>query len=141
MNQRIDDFAVAHSEAFANARQQVRRAAHRLHAAGYRDVDVADGDALCCEHHGLEAGAADLVDRQRGDVIREAAVQSRLAGRVLPVTGLDDVAHDAFVDNRGIDAGARDGFAHDPGAEIGGRQILERAKKLSRGGSDGGDDD
>ncbi len=74
-------------------------------------------------------------------MIREAAVQSRLARRILPVTGLDDVAHDALIDNRGIDAGARDGFAHDARAEIGGREVLERAEKLSGGRSDGGDDD
>jgi hypothetical protein len=74
-------------------------------------------------------------------VIREAAVQCRLPGRVLPVTGLDHVAHDALVDNRGIDAGAGDGFAHHARAEISGRQVLEGTKKLAGWRSDGGDDD
>ena len=44
-------------------------------------------DALIGEHHRLQAGAADLVDRQRGDVVGQAAVERRLARRVLAEAG------------------------------------------------------
>ena len=40
-------------------------------------------DALVGEHHRLQARAADLVDRERGDVIGQAAVERRLPRRVL----------------------------------------------------------
>ena len=35
-----------------------------------------------------------------------------------PAPGRDDVAHDAFVDDRRIDAGAADGFGDDERAEL-----------------------
>ena len=44
-------------------------------------------DALGGEHHRLQPGAADLVDRQRGDVIGQAAVERRLPRRVLAEPG------------------------------------------------------
>ena len=118
MDHRVDDLAVAHAQPFAHARQQVRRVAHRLHAAGDRDVDVAGGDALRREHHRLQARAAHLVDRQRRDAIGQPAVERRLPRRVLAEAGRDDVAHDAFVDDGRVDAGARDRFAHDERAEL-----------------------
>ena len=87
VDHRVDDLAVAHAQPFAHARQQVRAVAHRLHAAGDGDVDVAGRDALGGEHHGLQPRAADLVDRQRGDVIGQAAAERRLPRRVLSEAG------------------------------------------------------
>ena len=52
------------------------------------------------------------------DTIVEAAVERRLARRVLPVARPDHVAHDALVDEARIDAGARHRFAHDQRAEL-----------------------
>ena len=72
VDHRVDDLAVAHAQSLAHARQQVRAVAHRLHAAGDGDVDVAGADALVGEHHRLQARAADLVDRERGDADRAA---------------------------------------------------------------------
>ena len=68
-------------------------------------------DALGGEHHRLEPGAADLVDRQRGDVLIEAAVEGGLPRGVLAGASLNHVAHDALVDRVRIDAGAPDGLA------------------------------
>ena len=42
VDHRVDDLAVAHAQPVAHARQQVGAVAHRLHAAGDGDVDVAD---------------------------------------------------------------------------------------------------
>ncbi len=117
------------------------RVAHRFHAAGDRDVDVAGRDPLRRQHHGLQSRAADLVDRQSRDVSREPAVERRLPRGVLAVARLDDVAHDALVDGRRIDAGARDRLAHDQRAELGGLEIFQGAEELAGGGADGGDDD
>ena len=141
VDQRVDQLPVAHAQPFAHARQQIRRVAHRLHAAGDGNLDVAGRDALRREHHRLEPGAADLVDRQRRDVIGKPAVQRRLPRRVLAVARLDDVAHDALVDRGRIDAGAPHRLAHDQRAELRRRELLQRAEKLSGGRADGGDDD
>ena len=116
------------SRTFGN---DVRAVAHRLHAAGDGDVDVAGLDALLREHHGLEARAAHLVDGERGDVIGEAALERRLPRRRLADAARDDVAHDAFVDDGGIDARARHRFAHDHGAELRRGEVLQRAEELS----------
>ena len=118
VDHRVDDLAVAHAQAVAHARQQVRAVAHRLHAAGDGDVDVADADALVREHHRLQSRAAHLVDRQRRDVIGQAAVQRRLPRGVLAEPGGHDVAHDAFVDDLRVDAGAAHGFGDDQRAEL-----------------------
>ena len=84
--------------AVAHAGHQVRAVAHRLHAAGHGDLDVARRDALVRQHHRLEPRAADLVDGQRGDVVGKSSVQRRLPCRILAEPGRDDVAHDALVD-------------------------------------------
>ena len=52
---RVEQLRVAHAQSIACARQQIRRVAHRFHAASHRHVDVAGGDALRGEHHGFEA--------------------------------------------------------------------------------------
>ena len=134
VDHRVDERAVAHAQSFAHAREQVRGVAHRLHAAGDGDVDVAGGDPLRGEHDGLEARAADLVDRHRGDVLVQAAVERGLARGVLPLAGGDDVAHDALVDGGGIDAGAADGLADGDGAELrSGRSPFNEPRNLPVG--------
>ena len=70
----------------------------------------------------------------------EPAVERRLARRVLPLAGGDDVAHDAFVDGGGIDAGAAHRLAHGDGAELGRGEIFQGAEELARRRPGGGDD-
>ena len=98
-------------------------------------------NALSREHDGLETRAADLVDRERGDVIGQAAVERRLARGVLAEAGGHDVAHDAFVDDGRVDAGAANGFGDDQRAELGSGEVLQRAQKLAGRRPDGADDD
>ena len=80
------------------------------------------GDALSGEHHRLQPGAADLVDREGGDAVVEAAVERGLPRGVLPVARLDDVPHDALVHEGRVDARARHGFADHTRAELGRRE-------------------
>ena len=86
-------------------------------------------------------GAADLVDRERGDGLRQSAAERRLPGGRLAEPGGDDVAHDALVDDGRVDAGSCDGLAHDERAELRGGEFLERSQELTRRESDGADDD
>ena len=97
-------------------------------------------DGLVGEHHRLQAGAAHLVDRQRGDVLVESAMQRRLPRGVLSLSRGNDIAHDAFVDDRGIDAGAEHRFGHHERAELRRRKVFERAEKFSGGCPDGAHD-
>ena len=142
VDHRVDDLAVAHAQPFAHARQQVRAVAHRLHAAGDGDVDVAGADALVGEHHGLEARAAHLVDGQRGDVVGEPAAERRLPRRVLSEARADDVAHDALVDDRRVDARRGGRLRRTTSAPSCGRgEVLQRAEELAGGRANGADDD
>jgi hypothetical protein len=74
-------------------------------------------------------------------MIVEPAVQRRLSRRVLAVPCLDDVAHDALVDECRIDPGAGDRLAYHHRPELGRRELLQRAEELSGGGANGGNDD
>jgi hypothetical protein len=74
-------------------------------------------------------------------VVPQASVERRLPRGVLSVAGLNDVAHDAFVNRGGIDARACHGFAHHHRAEFGRFEIFEGAEELASGGADRGEDD
>ena len=100
---------VAHPEAEARVRQQVGRLAHRLHAAGDGDLAVAGADPLVGEAERAHARGADLVDRFRGDLLRDAALDLGLARGNLALAGLQDLAEDDLLDLLGADAGALQG--------------------------------
>ena len=97
---------VAHPEAEAGAGQQVGRLAHRLHAAGDGDLGVAGADRLVGDAERAHARGADLVDRLRGDLLRDAALDLGLARGDLALAGLQDLAEDDLLDLLGVDAGA-----------------------------------
>ena len=102
----VDELVVAKAHPLARVAQEIGRVGHRLHSA--RDVRgaVAGADGLRGERDRLEAGAADLVDRERGDRRIEAGLERRLARRVLPDSRLQHVAQDDLVDLIGLDTGA-----------------------------------
>jgi hypothetical protein len=133
VDHRIEYFAMPHAEPVPDALEQIRAVAHRLHAAGHRDLDVAGRDPLRGEHDGLQAGAAHLVDRERRHVIAEAAAQRGLARRRLAEAGRYDVSENAFLDRLRIDGGAANGLAHDHRAKLRGGEFLQRPEKLPRG--------
>ena len=141
MNHEVLDLAVAHAQAVAQPWQRVRRVAHGLHAAGHDDLGIAQPHRLRRQHHGLQAGAADLVDRECADRVGEPGLEGRLPRRRLAQAGRDDVAENAFVDLRGIQPGARDRLAHREGAQVGRRERLEHAQELARGRTRGAEDD
>src|SRR5262249_40472598 len=118
MHHRVDHLGVAHTIAGARLGQQVRRIAHAFHAAGDVEVPVAGLDRLRGEHYRLEAGAADLVDGDGGDIRWDATMQRRLARRSLALARGDDVAHDDLVDVGDIDACALDRLTDSDGAKL-----------------------
>ena len=84
----------------------VRRLAHRLLAAGDHDVAVAVEDGLVAERHRPQARAAELVHAPGGALDRDAGGNRSLPGRVLALTGGQDLAHDDLGDPAALDAGA-----------------------------------
>src|SRR5436189_6442082 len=58
------DPGVAESIALPRLRKHVWRIRHRLHPTGHEEVAVARTNRLRREHHGLQTGAADFVDRR-----------------------------------------------------------------------------
>jgi hypothetical protein len=71
----------------------------------------------------------------------DAGVDGSLPGRVLPLTGGQDLAEDDLVDLAGVDLGALQGGGERNLAEVVGRRIGERAVERADGGARGPDDD
>src|SRR5680860_1120464 len=103
VDHRVDRLDVAHPVAEAGARQQVRRAAHRLHAAGHGDLGVAGADRRVGEPERAHARGADLVDRLRRDLLGDAALDLGLARGDLALAGLQDLAEDDLLDPLRVD--------------------------------------
>ena len=78
--------------------QQVGGLAHRLHAAGDADLEVAGADRLVGEPDRAHARGADLVDRLRGDLLRDPGLDLGLARGDLALAGLQHLAEDDLLD-------------------------------------------
>ena len=98
VDHRVERLAVAHAKAEARLREQVgsaatstpcrrrRRPRPRRHGSPGRAADRA------------HAGGADLVDRLRGDLLRDAGVDLGLSRGDLALAGLEHLAHDHVLD-------------------------------------------
>ena len=82
----VEHLRMPHAQAAARAGQQVGGEAHVFLAAGDDHLGVAATDRLDGQMHGLEAGAADLVQGQRWRRHRQACGDRRLARRILSDT-------------------------------------------------------
>ncbi len=133
--------AVAHAQPFAHPRQQVRGAAHRLHAAGHRHSRVAAAIACAASITAFSPEPHTLLTVTAGTASDSPPRERGLPRRGLAETGRDHVAHEAFVDARRIDAGAAHGFADDERAELGRGEVLQRAEELAGGQPRGRQDD
>ena len=118
----VHHLLIAELHAVAHAVDVVRRVGHRLHPAGDDDFGVARLDGLGREHHGLEPGAADLVDGHGADTRGNARLEHRLPRRRLPHAALHDIAHDDFFHVGHGDTGALKRGADRRGAELGGSE-------------------
>jgi hypothetical protein len=118
----------------------VRRVAHRLHAAGDGDVDLAERDRARRAEHGLETRAANLVDRHCRNAVGQPGIPQRLARGRLTDGGLEHVAHVNELDVARRDLGAFERGLDRGRTELGSRHAGERAEETTDGGARGTDD-
>ncbi len=127
--------------ALARIGEQVRRVRHRFHAAGDDDLELAGTDELVGERDRVEAGEADLVDRDRRRAHADAGFDRGLPGGDLPGAGLQDLAHDHVLDLLGRDAGALERGLDGEAAEVDGAEVLERTEQATHRRASARDDD
>src|SRR6516162_4260531 len=123
---RVDELGIAHLDAVAQV-DAVRRLAHALLSAGDDDLRIAVADRLIAEGHGAQARAAELVDPIGCHLVGDAGGDCGLAGRVLALTGSEDLAHDYLGNLFRPDLGATQRLDDCDLAELVRRQAAEPA--------------
>ena len=124
----VDHRLIAELDAAAHSIDVVRRVRHRLLPAGDDDLRVARLDRLRGEHHGLEARAAHLVDRERRDGGRMPALIAAWRAGAWPTPPwitLPMITSSIAC----VDAGALDRRANRDGAKLRRGQRREAAEK------------
>ena len=131
---RVDELRVAEAVAEPGAGEQVRRAVHRLHAAGDRDLGVAGADLRRGQHDRLEPRAADPVDGRRGGRVREAGLEHGLASRRLARhrPGGPGPSAPRRYGGRRVEAGALDGGPDGDAPELRGRDARPARRRTCR---------
>ena len=134
---RVDERHVVNPDPPAGLFYEVRRAAHRLHATRKEDLRRSRLDHVRSEHHGLQAGPADLVDRHGADPVRKPPEDRRLAGRVLAEARGNHVAHEDLLDVRRDEPCAVHRLGDDRATELDRLDIAEGATVFANGSATG----
>ena len=108
------------------------RVRHRLHPAADADLEVAGADRGVEQAGGADARGADLVDRLRGDLLRDPALDLRLARGDLALAGLEHLAHHDVLDLLGRDVGALERGLDRGAAELGGVERWRGRRRACR---------
>ena len=116
------------------------RLAHRLHAAGDADVEVAGADRLVGEPDRAHARGADLVHGLRGHLLGDAGLDLGLARGDLSLAGLQHLAVDDALDLVGRDLGPIQGLGDRGAAQLGRVEGSEAAAHLPERGPGRGED-
>ena len=134
VDHRVERLHVAHAGAEARLREHVGRLRHRLHPARDGDLDVAGADRGVEHAGGAHARGADLVDRLRGDLLRDAGVDLRLARGDLAGAGLQHLAHHDVLHLLGRHAGALERGPDGDAAQLGGLRGMRVRRRACRRG-------
>src|ERR1700729_2305923 len=142
VDHRVKRLPVAHAEAEPRLLEQVRRLRHRLHPARDPDVEVPDADGVVEQAGRANSGRADLVDRLRGDLLGDPALDLRLARGNLALAGLEHLAEHDVLDLIGRDVGTLERRLDRGSAELGridaGQAAAEFADRRPGGREDHG---
>ncbi|MNE03951.1 hypothetical protein D3C80_964710 [compost metagenome] len=134
------DLAVAHAQAGTGLFQHVGGVGHAFHATGHHHAVAARLEQVVGQHHGLHAGAAELVDGGAAGGGGQAGIQRGLARRALLEAGGQHVAHDHFLHVGRRNAGAADGFAYGQCAQVNGGHAGQAALEAAHGSTGATDD-
>ena len=140
VDHRVERLRVTHPVAEARVRKQVRRARHALHAARDAGLEVARAHRLVEDRDGADARCADLVHGLGGHVLRDPALDLRLARGDLALPRLEHLAHHDLLDLIGLDVRALERAGDRLAAEVGGVEARERASELAERRAGGAED-
>jgi hypothetical protein len=141
VDHRVDEVRIAKAAAPPRAGQQVRRICHRLHPARDGGFELPQTDQLVGVRDRGQAREAHVVERDRGDLLRDSGGDRRLARTDLPGAGLHHVSHHDVIDLGGRYSGASYRFSDRYGAEVDRRAAAQRRAELAHRGSDRRNDD
>ena len=119
MGHQVDQRPVSELVAEARLLEHVGRVRHRLHPARDDDLGVAGTNHLVGDLDRADRGRADLVDRVRRKIDRQARADRRLTRRRLAGAALQHLAHDRVLDLLVLDACAVERCADGDRAELG----------------------
>src|SRR5690349_24767291 len=131
VDHRIDQLTISESITFARSCQQVRRVAHRLHAARDDDLSVAELHSLRRHHHRFQTRATHLVHSHCGNCRRYSSLQCRLPRGILSQACLNHTSHDHFINVFRLHARALHALAHNDRAQLRRGKTFQRSQKLS----------
>ncbi|MNN23692.1 hypothetical protein D3C81_1370970 [compost metagenome] len=134
------DLAMAHAQAGAGFFQHVGGVGHAFHATRHHHGVGAGLEQVVGQHHGLHAGAAELVDGGAAGGGGQAGIQRGLARRALLEAGGQHVAHDHFLHVGGCNAGAADGLAYGQRPQVHGGNAGQAALEAAHGSTGATDD-
>ena len=133
-HQRVFEIPLTQPESRARASHDVGGLGHVLHAAGDRQVRLAEPNHLRRRHDRLDSRTADPVDGERGRLYRDAGLERDVAGPVDRVARrLERVAHHDVIDNLRLDACPLHRGAGGEAAQLEGRGVLEGAYEFGHG--------
>src|SRR5262245_17635745 len=136
----IDHVEVAHFHA-ATQMGAVRRLAHGFLPPGDHDFGVAVENGLVPKRDRAQAGPAKLVDAPGRSLHGDTRSDRGLAGRVLALTGRENLTHDDLGDLRPLDPGALERLLDGNPPEFVSGKSRERSIEGPDGCAGGGDDD
>ena len=132
----VDHLGVAHASAPAGVERCVGATAHVFGAAANGDIGVTQQNRLAGRNDGLQAGAAQAVDVERGRALGTAAVDGRDARQIHVFRlGVDHMAKHHMADVRAVHVGAFEGFAHDLRGQLGRGNVFQTTAKGTDGGA------
>ena len=108
MHQAVDKLAIAQLRAGSAVGKHMRRAAHVFLAAGDHYIRFAALDGLSRQVQRFQPGAANVVDGDRRNGIRQPATDRRLTRRILPGARGQHLTEDHFINALRIDSAPLD---------------------------------
>lgn len=141
-NHHVDHLRIAQPLAFAQGRKEIAATAHALRAPCHDAVGIAKHDRLRRGDNRLQAGAAQSVQGEAGNLLRNAGVQGSDAREIdISRLSLKDISHHDMADTGRLHPGPLHGGLDDDRPQSGCGDSLEGLPKGTDRGALGGNED